>query len=79
MGACRIHVTTDRAVILHDDTLIHFIDTARAADRGDADAIEALPSSAVYVADQLALLIEPDLAIQAARLAAEHDQTGRRD
>ena len=79
MGAWRIHVTTDRAVILHDDTLINFIETARAADAGDADAIEALPSSAVYVADQLALLIEPDLAMQAARLAAEHTQTGRRD
>ena len=72
MGAWRItHSKDNEGVVLHDDTFLGFIAEARRAAAGDKDAIRALPDSALYVANQLAHLIEPDLEAQRARQREE--------
>lgn len=45
-------------VVLDVDTLVRFIDEARAAADGHIDSIETLPHSAKYVADMLAPLVD---------------------
>ena len=45
-------------IVLDVDTLQRFIDEARAADAGDADAQFCLPASAKYVAEAMAQLLD---------------------